>query len=175
MPVGVGLDATPRELVEIDALTQVWSIDWSPDGTRLAYIASVEEPDGSYATTLRVVAADGSAPRTIAELGDATDVDWAGGDGRALVSGVRDDQRTLLVDVASGRIEELDRPLGGARWSRDGTPVVGLETGPQALVEAPIDGASIGPATELLSVDDLGEDTSFAGSVGRGLAVTPCA
>jgi dipeptidyl aminopeptidase/acylaminoacyl peptidase len=188
--VVVGADGSaPRSIVTLGAsLERARAVAWSPDGDRLAFVGSVDTPDGSSTTyTLWVVAADGSGLREVAEIGEAVEgtfagtegstLDWAGSGDRVLVSDAGIETRPRLVDVATGRVDELDGQLASARWSRGGTHVVGVRhpaAGGAQVVEAPLDGTALGPPTVILDTGALG-DIFLTSSVAAGLDVAPCA
>ncbi|HMJ75324.1 MAG TPA: hypothetical protein VK507_05095, partial [Iamia sp.] len=180
--------ADPRPIVTLGVqLERALAVAWSPDGRRLAFVREVDTPDGSSTTfSLWVVAVDGSGLRAVAEVGAAVDdtfdgtdgstLEWAGGDGRVLVSGAGVESGPRLVDVGTGRVDELDGQLASARWSRGGTHVVGIRSlpgGGARLVEASLEGTALGPPTELLDPTTLGE-AYLTTSVAAGLDVAPC-
>lgn len=165
-----------RSLVEItDPWASVEGLAWAPEGDRLAWLEGVVPSDGSSPTTaLRIVDGDGREVRSVA-LPDpaASSIDWDPSGGRLLLTTSLPDVRPQVVDAATGAVTVLDTPLGDARWSRGGTHVVGVSDAGD-VVEAPLEGTRLGPATTILDQDQLG-GLFLAGNLASGLAVAPCA
>jgi Tol biopolymer transport system component len=151
-----------------DGVAGVPSIDWSPDGRRLVYLWSTSGLQ-SARTEVRVVALDGTGPRTLAEQGLGAQVDWSP-DGSSLLLSTFDGTDTSLavVDATSGATTALPHPGALARWSADGTHVYAI-TGPGPddgweLVELP------GPDTPDDPVRTIGptDFPTYGMSVGPG-------
>jgi Tol biopolymer transport system component/DNA-binding winged helix-turn-helix (wHTH) protein len=100
---------------------------WSPDGRRIAFMAS-ERPRDNF--DVYVVSADGGGiERLVPGVGPAGDPSWAP-DGRALAFDHWEaaGPRIRLLDVGSGRVEALPGAGGlfSARWSPTGRHIAAL-------------------------------------------------
>lgn len=109
-------------------------------------------------TEVRVVALDGTGPRTLAEQALGAQVDWSP-DGSSLLLSTFDGTDTSLevVDAASGATTALPRPGALARWSADGTHIYAI-TGPGPddrweLVELPGPDTPDGPVRTIGPAD----------------------
>jgi TolB protein len=120
--------------------TPVIAADWSPDGSRIAYV--VQEPGPRY--VVRIASADGSDPFTLVDAPatgavgpDIVDVAWSPDgsriaySGRAVEEGVA--RRTIFIVNSDGTGEPLvlEGLWQGVDWSPDGERLV-LEGFPNA-------------------------------------------
>lgn len=168
----------PRELARADGGTSLVAPEWSPDGSRLAYVRRERDPSGRpAAATLWTVGADGSGAVEVGPVEPATrSIDWHPDGDRLLVSSLPSSSSgsMALVDLATGTSTVLSRGATWGRWSRGGTHVVHhtqvgeVQTTGWSLVERPLDGTTLGPTR------DLAVDTGFFYDY-YGLSVAPCA
>jgi dipeptidyl aminopeptidase/acylaminoacyl peptidase len=134
-----------------DADSNLWAPAWSPDGTTIAYMAT----DGRVG----LVGANGSADRTLTEVGDAFWLAWSP-DGRSLlVSTLRGDNdgRVLQVDIVDGSVHEIATGATMAASSVDGTVLHlhHVEESSWRVAESRLDG------DELEHVRFIGEDVVY--------------
>jgi len=91
---------------------------WSPDGTRLVYIRTVQEAGSvDLVTTLWTMAADGSDAEALVTLTYIEDIGWHP-DGTSLVVTTGDGAH--VVDLDSGTAERLTDEAGYVAWAPDG-------------------------------------------------------
>jgi Tol biopolymer transport system component len=110
----------PRRLLE-----QVDDFDWSPDGRSIAFARLVEGSGRADVMQLGVVELESGRERTLVELDgwNLTGIRWRPDGGRIAVTraapvGAAGGWRLLLVDPATGAIEELDANPGLGSISR---------------------------------------------------------
>ncbi|HEX7134871.1 MAG TPA: hypothetical protein VF228_20020, partial [Iamia sp.] len=102
----------------------ITAIDWSPDGSRLAY-AWRTDPEGP--TEVRTVGVDGGDPQVVTEVAYAQSLDWSPDGTRLLVAGALDlDRVSAVVDVATGERRDLPQRAALARWTADGARAYAL-------------------------------------------------
>lgn len=98
---------------------------WSPDGRQLAFVRAVREPDGSRATTVWVVDADGPHARPVAAWPDAHSLAWHPDGERILVSAFAyEDGNVGLLEVESGDATQIADHATFAAWAEDGREIV---------------------------------------------------
>ena len=118
----VGLDEGPVERLTRNVIFDNYPV-WSPDGTRLAYLAG-----GSVrAAVLRITTATGGEPRRI-DTGEHIlglhPPQWAPDGTRLAVVGTDDSPNqlaVLTVNADGGDLQRLGRTISGPTWSPDGT------------------------------------------------------
>jgi eukaryotic-like serine/threonine-protein kinase len=146
--------------------------DWSPDGTRIAYIRN-ESSSGIQSSVIQLSRSDGSDSRTIARFNATVGRLRFSPDGRFLIvnptiqSGSR--ARFLLVDATTGRVRTLGAPAGNAgvsavAWS-GGREVVYLQAESAS-------GAVAGGAARLISQNiDSGRSRTLLWCPGMASAI----
>jgi Tol biopolymer transport system component len=95
------------------------SVDWSPDGSRIAYAAWSRYEDGSFTPDggLYVMSADGGEPTQLPTTAPVESVDWSP-DGTTLVYSDRHVEMYAITADGSGRVSL--GPGVGPHWSPDG-------------------------------------------------------
>lgn len=171
---------TPTSLhAETDEEVSLRALAWSPDGARLAFVRGVEPSDGNSMPTysLWLVDRDGSDARPLADIGEASSLDWSPDGTRILVGDRGPEPAPRIVDVATGRVASLDAALAGVRWSTRPGRVVGWRRPDGALVEQVLDGTRMGETDVLLTREELPPsdwDDAAPASSWDETAVVPC-
>ncbi len=99
---------------------------WSPDGQHIALVSTRPPPGGLIpgGTSIWIINADGSEPRQLASLPQATHLHWSPDGQKIAASGVVQGKRQIvLIDVQTGEVTPLTNTSGSAtapRWSPDG-------------------------------------------------------
>ena len=119
---------------------EFWDAHWSPDGSRIAFVARRPgEPYRAY-----VVSREGGEPRPVLpDGGNEIDLEWSP-DGRSLMfgrppssmGGPEGKRGIHIVDLESKRVETLPGSDGlfSPRWSPDGRRVVAMPSDQRKLV-----------------------------------------
>jgi dipeptidyl aminopeptidase/acylaminoacyl peptidase len=117
---------------------------YSPDGKSIAFEMSIDPPSWAFATTIRVLAADGGSPRALAETPDGQPdlVGWAADGSHVFFSETQGVVQRLFALPLDGRPPVALGPpnlhVGGAQVNTTGTTVgfVGqdAERAPEAFV-----------------------------------------
>lgn len=135
------------ESKKIDTLTRgnydERAFQWSPDGTRIAYVSNTtEDPDKNSNTDLFVIEAKaGAAPKKLTDWKGSDDTPEWSPDGKyiAYLRSTSDanyimyDQDILCIINADGGTPQLlsaniDRPIGNHKWSIDGKHIAAVVT-----------------------------------------------
>lgn len=110
----------PTRLAEVDGF--VTGLDWSPDGRRIALVATTRGGDAVY-----VMAADGAGLRRVASATANGDVSWSPDGGRlAVIDRVHGTDAVVVMnaDGSGGRQVTDDTTYAGAPdWSPDGAKI----------------------------------------------------
>ena len=166
-------------------------VEWSPDGSRLAYLETDEQKFGAYSMShLATVASDGSRPAARVAAADALDRGVSGmrftRDGKAIELLVTDDRSVYpsRVPIEGGAAQRLmTPPIVLSNWDTEGACSVALAGGDDQPAEVKaIEGAALRQITHqndaLFAELELGktEEVSFKSATGpevHGLLTKP--
>lgn len=166
-------------------------VEWSPDGSRIAYLETDEQKYGAYSMShLATVASDGSRPPARAAAAEALDRGVSGirftADGKAIEVLVTDDRSVYpsRVPLEGGAAERLMAPpIVLSSWDHEGACSVALAGGDDQPAEVKaIEGAGLRQISHqnaaLFAELELGrtEDVSFKSATGpevHGLLTRP--
>lgn len=101
--------------------TQIHHPAWSPDGRVIAFLQTVGWSSASPTTSVWIVNADGSNRRRVADVPNATNLDWHP-NGKTLLASTREGSASL-VDVDRGTRKDIEGNARLATWSRTGDRV----------------------------------------------------
>lgn len=183
--------STPKALTTPANLATRTRVEWSPDGSRIAYLETDEQKYGAYSMNhLATVASDGSKPPARVAAADALDRGVSGirftADGQAIEALVTDDRSVYpsRVPLEGGAAQRLMAPpIVLSSWDKEGACAVALAGGDDQPAEVKaIEGAALRQITHqndaLLAELDLGEteEVSFKSATGpevHGLLTKP--
>jgi len=183
--------STPKALTTPANLATRTRVEWSPDGSRIAYLETDEQKYGAYSMNhLATVASDGSRPPARVAAAEALDRGVSGirftADGQAIELLVTDDRSVYpsRVPLEGGAAQRLMAPpIVLSSWDKEGACSVALAGGDDQPAEVKaIDGAALRQITHqndaLLGELELGktEEVSFKSAAGpevHGLLTKP--
>ena len=183
--------STARALTTPANLATRSRAEWSPDGSRIAYLETDDQKYGAYSMShLATVASDGSKPSGRVAAAEGLDRGVSGirftADGKALELLVTDDRSVYpsRVPVDGGAAQRLmTPPIVLSNWDKEGACSVALAGGDDQPTEVKaIEGATLRQITHqndaLLAELDLGktEEVSFKSTTGpevHGLLTRP--
>jgi dipeptidyl aminopeptidase/acylaminoacyl peptidase len=166
-------------------------VEWSPDGSRLAYLETDEQKYGAYSMShLATVASDGSKPSARVAAAEALDRGVSGlrftADGKAIEVLVTDDRSVYpsRVPLEGGAAQRLMAPpIVLSNWDKEGACSVALAGGDDQPAEVKaVEGATLRQITHqndaLFAELELGktEEVSFKSATGpevHGLLTKP--
>ena len=131
----------------------VYGARWSPDGQEIAYTLSVQGEDDSTETSLHVMAADGTADRTIATTGDASGPAWSPDGGSIAFAQTIDGQDDVYVVARDGsnlrQVTEDPASDWAATWAPDGRSIAfnSDRSGDYDLYRLDIESGAVTPIT----------------------------
>jgi Tol biopolymer transport system component len=109
---------------------------WSPDGHRLAYLATIIREDIGGATGLFVTSKEGGKAKLVASAASIASPSWSPDGSRIAFTAQRtryDAADLRIVHIRNGRVSQLTRTLAygtnvfGPRWSPDGNRILFTE------------------------------------------------
>ena len=183
--------STPKALTTPTNLATRTRVEWSPDGSRIAYLETDEQKYGAYSMShLATVASDGSRPAARVAAAEALDRGVSGirftADGKAIDLLVTDDRSVYpsRVPLEAGAAQRLMAPpIVLSSWDKEGACSVALAGGDDQPAEVKaIEGAALRQITHhndaLFAELDLGktEEVSFKSATGpevHGLLTKP--
>jgi Tol biopolymer transport system component len=186
-PPGTGIYTVPAAggeptlLLETDL--SIWSISWSPQGDRIAFVG-VNPVDGSQSDmpmAVYVMASDGSGLRQLTSDGQVMDAAWSPDGTRLAItrSYAVGERRTgndiYVLKLATGEEQRLtnDGTAWKPSWSPDGTRIAftSNETGAIRDSDLYVISADGSGRTRLTDTPEIEEDTAWAPD-GSAIAVT---
>ncbi len=183
--------ATAKAVTSAANLATRSRVEWSPDGSRIAYLETDEQKYGAYSMNhLATVASDGSKPSARVAAAEALDRGVSGlrftADGKAIEVLVTDDRSVYpsRVPLETGSAQRLmEPPLVLSSWDKEGSCSVALAGGDDQPAEVKaIEGAALRQITHhndaLFAELQLGktEEVSFKSATGpevHGLLTKP--
>ncbi|HRB11802.1 MAG TPA: DPP IV N-terminal domain-containing protein, partial [Vicinamibacteria bacterium] len=144
--------STPKALTTPANLATRTRVEWSPDGSRIAYLETDEQKYGAYSMNhLATVASDGSKPPARVAAAEALDRGISGirftADGKAIELLVTDDRSVYpsLVPLEGGAAQRLMAPpIVLSSWDKEGACSVALAGGDDRPAEVKaIEGATL--------------------------------
>lgn len=183
--------STPKALTTPANLATRTRVEWSPDGSRIAYLETDEQKYGAYSMNhLATVASDGSKPPARVAAAEALDRGVSGirftADGKAIEALVTDDRSVYpsRVPLDGGAAQRLmTPPIVLSSWDKEGACSVALAGSDDQPAEVKaIEGAALRQITHqndaLFAELELGktEEVSFKSAAGpevHGLLTKP--